>query len=65
MPNLGLIVLDEEHDASYKQSPWMMEPHYHARAAAEYLTEINRGTLILGSATPDLATWHRGAAGLL
>lgn len=63
MPNLGLIVLDEEHDASYKQSPWMMEPHYHARAAAEYLTEINRGTLILGSATPDLATWHQARRG--
>lgn len=63
MPNLGLIVLDEEHDASYKQSPWMMEPHYHARSAAEYLTEINRGTLILGSATPDLATWYRGRRG--
>jgi len=63
MPNLGLIVLDEEHDASYKQSPWMLEPHYHARAAAEYLTGINRGTLILGSATPDLATWYRGRRG--
>jgi len=63
MPNLGLIVLDEEHDASYKQSPWMMEPHYHARAAAEHLTGINRGTLILGSATPDLVSWHRAQRG--
>lgn len=63
LPNLGLIVLDEEHDASYKQSPWMMEPHYHARAAAEYLAEINRGALILGSATPDLATWYRAGRG--
>ena len=63
LPNLGLIVLDEEHDASYKQSPWMIEPHYHARAAAEYLTEINGGALILGSATPDLATWYHAQRG--
>ena len=63
MPNLGLIVLDEEHDASYKQSPWMMEPHYHARAAAERLTEINCGALILGSATPDLVSWYRAGRG--
>ena len=63
LPNLGLIVLDEEHDASFKQSPWMMEPHYHARAAAEHLTEINRGALILGSATPDLGTWYQAARG--
>ncbi|MCY3935632.1 MAG: primosomal protein N' [Chloroflexi bacterium] len=63
LPNLGLIVLDEEHDASYKQSPWMMEPHYHARAAAEHLTDINGGTLILGSATPDLVSWHRAQRG--
>ena len=61
--NLGLIVLDEEHDASYKQSPWMLEPHYHARAAAERLTERCRATLILGSATPDLSSWHRAQSG--
>ncbi len=63
LPNLGLIVLDEEHDASYKQSPWMTEPHYHARAAAERLSQICRATLILGSATPDLTTWHRARRG--
>ena len=63
LPNPGLIVLDEEHDASYKQSPWMIEPHYHARSAAEQLSEICRATLILGSATPDLASWHRAKRG--
>ncbi len=63
LPKLGLIVLDEEHDASYKQSPWMMEPHYHARDAAEYLAERQGAALILGSATPDLATWHRARRG--
>ena len=58
-----MIVLDEEHDASYKQSPWMIEPHYHARDAAEYLAERYGAALILGSATPDLATWHRARRG--
>ena len=61
--NLGLIVLDEEHDASYKQAPWMSEPHYHARDAADYLVERNRAALILGSATPDLGTWYRSQKG--
>ncbi len=65
LPKLGVIVLDEEHDASYKQSPWMIEPHYHARDAAEYLAERHGATLILGSATPDLATWHRARRGHL
>ena len=63
LPNLGLIVLDEEHDASYKQAPGMSEPHYHARDAAEFLAERNRAVLILGSATPDLGTWHRAQRG--
>ena len=63
LPKLGVIVLDEEHDASYKQSPWMIEPHYHARDAAEYLAERHGAALILGSATPDLATWHRAQRG--
>ena len=63
LPKLGVIVLDEEHDASYKQSPWMIEPHYHARDAAEYLAERHGAALILGSATPDLATWHLARRG--
>ncbi len=63
LPNLGLIVLDEEHDASYKQSAFMPQPHYHARAAAEFLTERGAGVLILGSATPDLGTWYRAGRG--
>ena len=63
MPNLGLIVLDEEHDASYKQAPWMSEPHYHARDAAVYLAELNNAVLILGSATPDLGSWQRAQQG--
>ncbi len=63
LPNLGLIVLDEEHDISYKQAPWMSEPHYHARDVADWLTQRGGGTLILGSATPDLGTWRRARRG--
>jgi len=65
VPNLGLIVLDEEHDASYKQSPGMLEPHYHARDAADYLAETHGAVLLLGSATPDLASWYRAQRGAL
>lgn len=63
LPDLGLIVLDEEHDASYKQPPWMNDPHYHAREAADFLAERCGATLILGSATPDLSSWHRSQRG--
>ena len=63
MPDIGLIVLDEEHDASYKQAPWMTEPHYHAREAAMYLAERHDAALILGSATPDLGSWQRARKG--
>ncbi|MCY3780144.1 MAG: primosomal protein N' [Chloroflexi bacterium] len=65
LPELGLIVLDEEHDASYKQAPWMSGPHYHARDAAKFLAKENRAVLILGSATPDLGTWRGAQKGQL
>lgn len=65
LPNLGLIVLDEEHDASYKQSPGMIEPHYHARDAADFLVGKHGAVLILGSATPDLASWYRAQRGAM
>ena len=63
LPDLGLIVLDEEHDASYKQAPWMSDPHYHAREAAMYLARAHDAVLILGSATPDLGSWQRAQQG--
>ena len=63
LPDIGLIVLDEEHDASYKQAPWMTEPHYHAREAAMYLAKRHDAVLILGSATPDLGSWQRARKG--
>jgi primosomal protein N' (replication factor Y) len=50
---LGLVVIDEEHDAAYKQE---MPPRYHARAVARQLVERHRAVLVLGSATPDVST---------
>lgn len=60
---LGLIVIDEEHDTSYKQSPPIQPPYYHAREAAEQLMRLRRGTLLLGSATPSLEVYHRAQEG--
>ncbi|MGF1477921.1 MAG: primosomal protein N' [Cyanophyceae cyanobacterium] len=55
LPHLGLIVLDEEHDASFKQN--QPAPTYHARTVAQWRAELDRCPLILGSATPSLETW--------
>ena len=63
LPDIGLIILDEEHDTSYKQAPPIQPPYYHARAVAEYITEINHATLLLGSATPDMETFYRAGNG--
>ena len=65
LPDIGLIVLDEEHDASYKQSPPVNPPYYHARDVAEALTRLHGGVLLLGSATPALETMFRAERGEL
>ena len=55
LPNLGLIILDEEHDSSFKQS--QLIPAYHARTVAQWRAELENCPLILGSATPSLESW--------
>ncbi|MCB8952302.1 MAG: primosomal protein N' [Ardenticatenales bacterium] len=62
LDNLGVIVLDEEHDNSYKQTPPVPPPYYHARETAIRLSQIVGATVIMGSATPDLVTYHRARA---
>lgn len=55
LPNLGVIVLDEEHDSSFKQD--QPAPCYHARTVAQWRSHLTGCPLILGSATPSLETW--------
>ena len=55
LPNLGIIILDEEHDSSFKQD--QPAPTYHARDIATWRAELESCPLILGSATPALETW--------
>lgn len=65
LPNIGVIVIDEEHDSSYKQSPPIVPPYYHARDVAMHLAALHGATLILGSATPDLVTRWRADRGTI
>ena len=60
VPRLGLIVIDEEHDASFKQDSI---PRYHAREAARRRCEHEGAPLVLGSATPSLESWRRAQLG--
>ncbi|MCU0533639.1 MAG: primosomal protein N' [Hydrococcus sp. Prado102] len=55
LPKLGLIVLDEEHDSSFKQTQPI--PTYHARNVAKWRAELENCPIILGSATPSLESW--------
>lgn len=55
--NLGLIVIDEEQDMSFKQ--WDMNPRYDARKVAEKLAEIHKCKIVRGSATPSIESYYR------
>ncbi len=59
-PHLGLIVLDEEHESSFKQDS---APRYHARDVALMRAKAEAVPLVLGSATPSLESWHRAQTG--
>ena len=58
MPDLGLIILDEEHESSFKQES---TPRYHARDVALERCRLEHGVCVLGSATPALETWAKAA----
>ncbi len=60
LTNLGLVVIDEEHEASYKQDN---VPRYHLRRVAEHRALITGATIVLGSATPSVETFHRAESG--
>ena len=54
--NLGIIIIDEEHDSSYKSET---NPRYNAKEIAKILAKENQAPLVLGSATPDLTTFYK------
>ncbi|MBI2759941.1 MAG: primosomal protein N' [Chloroflexi bacterium] len=60
-PDVGLIVLDEEHEWSYKQQD--PSPRYHARDAARGLAALTDAVVVLGSATPDVVSYFRAKQG--
>ncbi len=54
-PNLGLIIIDEEHEVSYKSD---QIPRYHAREVAYYYASLHGASVVLGSATPSIETYY-------
>jgi primosomal protein N' (replication factor Y) len=61
LPDLGLIIIDEEHEWTYKQED--KPPRYHARDAAIRLAQLSGAVVILGSATPDIGSFHKAQQG--
>ena len=59
--NLGLIIIDEEHDSSYKQ--YNPAPRYNARDSAIYLATLHKAKVLLGSATPSIESYFNAKIG--
>ena len=59
-PNVGLIIMDEEHESSYKSES---TPKYHARETAKEVARLNGASVVLGSATPSVETFYRAQKG--
>ena len=60
LQNLGAIIVDEEHEASYKQGE---NPRYHAREVAIVRAKFENAVVVLGSATPSLESWSNASSG--
>lgn len=58
--NIGLIIIDEEHENTYKSESM---PKYHAREVAEELVRLHNASIVLGSATPSMESYHRAMMG--
>ena len=61
VPNLGLIVIDEEHEWTYKQHD--AAPRYHAQQVGMRLSDLTQALVVLGSASPDVGTYYAGMRG--
>lgn len=61
LKNIGVIIIDEEHEATYKQES---NPRYHARDVAKLRADYHQAALVLGSATPSLESRARASRGL-
>lgn len=59
--NLGLVIVDEEHENTYKQQD--PAPRYHARSAAIVLAAMYGAKTLLGTATPSIETWQNATDG--
>lgn len=62
IPNIGLVIVDEEHEPSYKQVD--PAPRYHARSAAIMLAQIHQSKVLLGTATPSVESYYLAQKGV-
>jgi len=62
IPNLSLIIIDEEHDSSYKSGA---TPRYHARQLAMYIGSIKKCPVVMASATPSCEAWYMMSKGII